>query len=226
MSYILDALRKSEQERRQSQVPDLQTQHTPPPQKGRGKRLWPWLIVAALLLNAALLTWHLGPWSEGEPLAADPAAVDDIVVATAEPAPVPTPLPPPASPTAEPSAETAAPPPQPEISDARQAAPPEPPPAPTPSAEAPPAPAATPQAAAPPGVPRLEDLPLSLRRQIPDLAISLHFYTDAPAARMVRINGRNLREKQRVDENITVREITEEGVVLDFNGQLFAVKNF
>ena len=55
MSYILDALKKSEKERQRGQVPDLLTgQDTVPPGTKR-RVVWPYLLLAALLLNAALL---------------------------------------------------------------------------------------------------------------------------------------------------------------------------
>ena len=58
MSYILDALKKSEQERaigansKQHQQPVITTTKTKP---------WHWLIVIALLLNAASVTWVFWP---------------------------------------------------------------------------------------------------------------------------------------------------------------------
>jgi len=61
MSYILDALRKSESERHQGKVPDLGRQlqliHRPP------KRHWPVqvLLAAGLLLNAGVLAYVFWP---------------------------------------------------------------------------------------------------------------------------------------------------------------------
>ncbi len=213
MSYILEALKKSEQERRRSQVPDWQTQHTPPPERRRGKRLWPVLIVAALLLNAAILTLYLRPWNASEPVASEIEPPQTIVAATIS------------EPASEPAAEAPHPPaPSVGLERVDQSSPV--PLGTAPFAEPAPPPVSRAVSDQAPSVPRIEDLPLSLRRQLPEIVISLHFYTDSPAARMVRINGRNLRENQRVDENTIVREITEEGVVLDFNGQSFAVRNF
>ncbi|MGD0282230.1 MAG: hypothetical protein ABSB95_07705, partial [Dissulfurispiraceae bacterium] len=56
MSYILDALKKSEQKRRQGAVPDLLTVHDRPASE-TGKRVWwPYLLSGALLLGAAMVT--------------------------------------------------------------------------------------------------------------------------------------------------------------------------
>jgi general secretion pathway protein B len=62
MSYILDALKKSEKERQRGTVPDLLTDQDIIEQEPKKRLLWPYLILAALLLNAVLLLWWLGSW--------------------------------------------------------------------------------------------------------------------------------------------------------------------
>ena len=57
MSFILEALKKAEQERNLGRAPDLQTVHALPESPRR--RLWPWLLTAALLINAGIMTWLL-----------------------------------------------------------------------------------------------------------------------------------------------------------------------
>ncbi len=60
MSYILDALKKSERERQRGSVPDV---HTPEnvPRQTRKQRLLPYLILCVLILNAGLLVgWLIG----------------------------------------------------------------------------------------------------------------------------------------------------------------------
>jgi general secretion pathway protein B len=57
MSFILDALKKSEAERRRGEVPRLQNEpFSPPP---RRRPLWPLLLTLALVLNGAALGWWL-----------------------------------------------------------------------------------------------------------------------------------------------------------------------
>lgn len=65
MSYILEALKKSDRERQRGHAPGLQTVQTAiaKPQ-GRGG-VWLYLLVAALLFNAAVLGWWLNPWRSG-----------------------------------------------------------------------------------------------------------------------------------------------------------------
>ncbi|ARU57363.1 hypothetical protein OLMES_3323 [Oleiphilus messinensis] len=60
MSYILDALRKSEQERRQGEIPDLVHGQLILSRKTRGTPWWAWLIVVLLLVNLLAFTgWFL-----------------------------------------------------------------------------------------------------------------------------------------------------------------------
>jgi general secretion pathway protein B len=54
MSFILDAIAKSEQERQQQEVPGVQVLAVPTGSVQRPRRVLPYFIVGALLLNAAL----------------------------------------------------------------------------------------------------------------------------------------------------------------------------
>lgn len=57
MSYILDALRKAEQQRDLGQVPGLATEHEPPRRARQWP--WPWILAALLTVNILLLAWFL-----------------------------------------------------------------------------------------------------------------------------------------------------------------------
>lgn len=62
MSYILEALRKAEQKREQeepSKAPTFLSGSTREP--GERVRVWPYIVAAALLLNASLVMWRLIP---------------------------------------------------------------------------------------------------------------------------------------------------------------------
>jgi general secretion pathway protein B len=232
MSFILDALKKSEQERRQRQTPDLHAEHAPPPEQRGGKRLWPILILVALLLNVAVFSFWLRPWSAPEPsVQKELSAVDESIIASETIAAPPLPVA--SQPVASQPAVSQPAVSQPAVSSAAvertSPASEEITPSSAESSVKPSLPVAkrAPETSnVPPSLPRMEDLPNSFRRELPELVISLHFYTDSPTARMVRINGRNLREKQHISENLTLQEITAEGVILNFKGQAFAVKNF
>jgi len=234
MSYILDALRKSETERRQGRVPDLgqQVQLIHRPKK---KRVSPAVWVAlALILNAGVLAFLFWP---GTPLPWAPAGqtelptVADTVKNTSEPAPLPvTPASEPDAIPEDPVSETGAIP-EPDSADST----------PRPVAAEPavsenreratvivPS-SAIPETAVPqaePGqagrVPHLVELPLSFQKSVPDLTFNSHIYSSSPASRRVMINDTYLRVGDTF-EGLRVDDITEEGVVLSRDGRRFRV---
>ena len=61
MSYILDALKKSEKKRMQGTVPDVLTAQEVVYHEPKRRRLWAYLIIAALLVNALAVVWFV-PW--------------------------------------------------------------------------------------------------------------------------------------------------------------------
>ena len=65
-------------------------------------------------------------------------------------------------------------------------------------------------------------LPPSLRNSLPKLSLTGHLYSLAhPNARKVILNGVALKEKQYLDNDLMVSEITPGGVIIDFKGRLF-----
>jgi hypothetical protein len=57
MSFILEALKKVDRERHQDNVPTLSTVHRQGSEAP--KWIWPWALIAALLVNALILAWVL-----------------------------------------------------------------------------------------------------------------------------------------------------------------------
>ena len=54
--------------------------------------------------------------------------------------------------------------------------------------------------------------------------LSGHLYSLAhPQARKVILNGAALKEKQYLNDDLMISEITPEGVILDFRGRLFSM---
>jgi general secretion pathway protein B len=76
MSYILDALKKSEKERKRGKVPDVLTVQEQLSYERRKRNIWPYLITIALLINAGILIWWTGlspnekPVTPGKPVTA------------------------------------------------------------------------------------------------------------------------------------------------------------
>lgn len=60
MSYILDALKKSERERQRGALPDMLTVQDIVAEKPAKRLTWVYLLAAVLLLNAGALIWWLG----------------------------------------------------------------------------------------------------------------------------------------------------------------------
>jgi general secretion pathway protein B len=59
--------------------------------------------------------------------------------------------------------------------------------------------------------------------QLPDLRLDLHVYAVKPADRFVFINMRKLREGESLPEGVRVEEITPNGVELSYRGKSFAL---
>ncbi len=66
MSYILDALKKADKERKRGTVPNLSTVQEPTPHKSKKRSLWPYIIVLAIFLNAGIILMWLRPWESKE----------------------------------------------------------------------------------------------------------------------------------------------------------------
>lgn len=80
---------------------------------------------------------------------------------------------------------------------------------------------AAPRGAAVPSAPAIDDLPASIRAQVPPIALSIHMFADDPAARRVRINDQSLHEGDPVGPDLQVAAITRDGVVFRFKGTAF-----
>ena len=79
MSYILDALKKSEKERKRGSVPDIMTVQDIQTPGTKKRPLWILLILVLLLLNVVVLIW-VSPWkSKKTQTVSDPASDKQIV---------------------------------------------------------------------------------------------------------------------------------------------------
>ncbi|MBU2955658.1 general secretion pathway protein GspB [Marinobacter sp. F3R08] len=232
MSYILDALQKSETERRQGRVPDLGQQvqliHRPK-KKGLSPAIW---VALALFLNAAVLVLFVWsgaplPWVSDEPAVAQASSEETVNVpesAPVERAPGPEPrsdssaagteeIPEPA--TSEPATKPVVP--DLSASESRERA--------TvivPSSVMPETTVPIVEEAQAGRVPHLVELPLSFQKSVPDLTFNSHIYSSSPASSRVMINDTYLKVGDSF-EGLRVDEITEEGVVLSRDGRRFRV---
>ncbi len=76
MSFILDALKKLEQNRNRGEVPDLTTVHLHDTERPKKKTVWPYLLLAALILNAGIITVWFRPWEEKDVISAQPDIIE------------------------------------------------------------------------------------------------------------------------------------------------------
>lgn len=214
MSLILDALKKSDRNRERGKVPDLQADHSsivPPPPPLRRYRRWLWSLLVLLVLVGAGLLWQQWPTTT--------AAVTPPV-RQAVPAPPPS-ITPPVEPVTAPAPAP--------LKPARTAT--------IPRAEVPvaagaskPIPAEKPavsskqvdkSSSSEPEVYELADLPSHIAQGLPELTVSVHYYTPNPESRMVRINNRILREGGSLPGGIKITGIEKTGIICEIQGVRF-----
>ncbi|HXD83188.1 MAG TPA: general secretion pathway protein GspB [Rudaea sp.] len=70
-------------------------------------------------------------------------------------------------------------------------------------------------------VPSYYDLPFATRKALPQLRMSMHVYTADPKQRFVILDGARMVEGDATTDDVTLREIRPDGVVLEFQGQRF-----
>ena len=67
----------------------------------------------------------------------------------------------------------------------------------------------------------INDLPYSVRKDLPDLPISMQVYSADVARRFVVIDGDRKVEGDTIRGSVALREILPNGVVLEYQGQRF-----
>jgi general secretion pathway protein B len=240
MSYILDALRKSDQQRQHGASPTLLT--VPAAASGSKRpRYFFNTVIAAVLVCAGVVVGWLRPWQTqrpaavAEPVASMPSAAAPQGVVPMPPSVVPESV---RKAEAEPTMHesTAAQSFRPSVgAPANQGTPPvaangSAPPLSQPGIAVQETPAmqlpeklAPADAAAGEGkrVMALNDLPPSIQREIPNISISFHAYSSNPKERRVMINGSMVGQGQFVAPGLSLEQITPDGVILDYKGFRF-----
>jgi general secretion pathway protein B len=75
-------------------------------------------------------------------------------------------------------------------------------------------------------LPDFSQLPEETRKEIPNINISAHIYSNNPRSRIVNINGSTIKEGDEVTKGLKVSEITISGVIFDYQGRRFQVRAF
>jgi general secretion pathway protein B len=232
MSFILDALKKSESDRQRQGGPALFEVKVAPPR--RALPAWAVVIAVLFVVNLAvvgwLLLWHGAPPAEApaarvpprtpaEPAPAPPAAVP--LTAVAMNAPVALDGPAATAPAVSPAARSVATVP---AAAPAGAATSEPPPNAddlAPAAEPPPSGSVGKvKRGTEGGVPLYQQLAAAPGTQLPQLRLDLHAYAEHAEDRWVLVNMHKLREGDSL-EGVRVEHITPDGAVLSYRGSQF-----
>jgi len=236
MSYILDALKKSEKERNRGTVPDILTVQEPIAYD-RKKNILLSLIAVALLVNAAVLIWWLTFSPEKKKAPGKSDAVREIVsgplgTTPGNPAPFTDDATTPGrvetktlredsqpqkavsepikrnvtQKTGEADRVYTATNTQAKDSDLQSSRPKEEIPKPDQKK-----------------IYAFRELPEGIRKELPPLSLSIALYSNDPATRIARIDGQSLREGQDLAPGLTLEQIIEHGAILSYRNYRFRI---
>ena len=193
MSYILDALKKSEQERQANAGPSLQTIHQTMRVEHNGRGPLYYLLMLLVLLLTGAVCWLV--WYQWQHQAVDFASVSQTTPdnTPSEKHGVP----------AENAADDVTPVPETSNSEAQLSS----------NGNA--------AVDTPPVVQDYWELPDNVKSEIPSLTFSFHVFSDNPERRTIIINNKRMREGDRVSDALVLREITPDGVIMSWNGRYF-----
>jgi general secretion pathway protein B len=220
MSYILDALKKSDQERNLGEVPDLETAHWRVRRQAR-PHLWIWVVAALLVFNGLLLAVMLG--RDGPDKPADIARLEYENVAPESKLVIPVPrdpatLRPPV--TTRPRVQS--PPPVvhapvrqeqkvPAQTQTQQTAPR--------VSQAEPVPATADEFK----VPEWRELTMEFRSGFNLPRIDVHVYAEDPQRRFIMANLKKYREGETLDSGALLEKIHPGSIQLNYQGKRFRV---
>jgi general secretion pathway protein B len=221
MSYILDALKKADAERRKEQVPGIHTQPlaaVPPaaePLRRHRTVLWAAMATTAVAAAAAVHFWprHEAPSAPPQVVQAPQQVAQSPLQAAPAPLQATAPAPQPAAPFPRPPGATQARP---------LGAPPPALPKPPGEPKAPkdvrrekaavPAPEIRSEAR----IPALRELPDAIQRELPEMKIGGYILGDNPADRSVLINNRLVHEGEEAASGVVLERMQKNGMVLRY----------
>jgi general secretion pathway protein B len=198
MSYILDALKKSDQQRQRGATPTLPSAQATTVAPKQSFSVY-YGVLAAVLLCAGIAIGWLHPWQAEQPVhAAEPfarPAISNPNQASLTPRPV-----------------------QPVMDEKPEQKFPAPNQAPTftPTEPVKPVTADQEQKATP-----FAELPLAIQQEIPDMKIQLHSYSNKSVNSIVSINSRMMKEGDSLAPGLKLEQITPDGVVFSYKGYRF-----
>jgi general secretion pathway protein B len=209
MSYILEALKKSDQQRQLGATPTLQAAQVTVPAPKRPLFIY-YGLLAAVLLGAGIMIGWLRPWQpELPPPVIEPIAAKSPISISQQAAPAPLTAPPemlgamkPNNPALDSSGTPSAAAPIPDK--------------PMPEKSASIAGVAQEQKAIP-----FDELPPQIQQEIPAMTVQLHSYSGNPSERLVYINSIRLREGESLMLGLRLEQITPDGMIFSYKGYRF-----
>lgn len=207
MSYILDAIKKSDAERGHGSIPGLQTVHSSSLNYKTGDRqIWPYILIGLLLLNFAGLILYFTRTDNSVTIpVASSNHTDNTQTLTyveptkSQPTPTQTINRPTTTAITQQSNNTSA---EPATTE------------PTVEIE---------QTQANNEVLDIEDLPGDIKQHIPSMIFTGHVYSSSVIQRSIIINDSFMEEGDALNNDVTLAEITSKGAVFDYQGILFEV---
>jgi general secretion pathway protein B len=205
MSYILDALKKSEQERGNGNIPGVQTVHSSSLNYNNKKTYWPYILIAAVLLNLIAIIYFV--FDKENKTAVEPVVTADQTTTEIISAPVKV-----IEQTQEENKQTAhtTATEKPitlnnvETSSEKQIAP-----------------AASREMTSNNTIVEYYDLAEHIKQQLPKIIISAHVYSSNPVQRSIVINNNFMEEGEYVLDDLVLYEITRDGAVFSYHETLF-----
>jgi len=209
MSYILEALKKSDQQRQRGAAPTLQAAQITVAAPKRPLFIY-YGLLAAVLLGAGIMIGWLRPWQpELPPPVTEPIAAKSPISISQQTAS--------ASLTAPPEMLGAMKPNNPALVNSG-----------TPGAAAPIPDKPMPEKSASiAGVAQeqkailFDELPLQIQQEIPAMTVQLHSYSGNPSERLVYINSIRLREGESLMLGLRLEQITPDGMIFSYKGYRF-----
>ena len=238
MSYILDALKKSEQERGQGNVPSVQTVHSSSLNYRSDKKArWPYILIIAVILNLLAILYFIVDRDQPATTIAEKNTQQASIITEVKPAV--------ASKLTEKSDEpsqanflavstqnNAA---QPDSTESRETDR-------TPADNTPPKQKVTADTLSGSGrqqgkvshtmttadaagekaeLIEFYDLPEVIKKQLPAIIISAHVYSTNPLQRSIVINDKFMEQGEYVIDDLVLIEITADGAIFDYQGTRF-----
>lgn len=217
MSYILDALKKSEQERGHGNIPDVQTVHSSGLNyRNEKKSYWPYILIVAVLLNLlAIVYFTINKESTEQTVTQETNVTDQVKTES--------------SVTSEKTAEA-------DNSTTLTS---------NKKTEVKETATSTPVSAIDGSIKTTEktatiktdtnkrtfnsttkiidfhELPESIKQEIPTITISAHVYSTNPVQRSIVINNNFMEEGEYVLDGLILYEITTDGAIFNYQGTLF-----